>query len=143
MTIDLDFEAVEEYNSTTGKSIILIRYNESGTYTSDVLTNKLTMLVDTGELDSGLSIDWVIETSNLGLGGQTTNTTVTTTTDPIFTVPYNTATLTTSAGSGGGDPHICPLFNSPPGPETLFVSITPTPLWKFRQLNGLSMMEPF
>lgn len=136
ITMDDDFEGYEEYNTTTGKSTILIRYKPSDTYTADVLTNRLALTINTGELDSGLSVDWVVSTSNTGISGQTSNTEVSSSTSPVFTSPYNTSTITVSVGSGGGDPHICPLFN--PSKKTY---ILPTDNLIYKYFDNLDSLD--
>jgi len=80
---------------------LLFRYEPNDIPTVKVFTDGLVFTSNSTDINTDLTIDNVIDTSNSGVVSN----------PEVFNNPYNTTTLQTNNGSGGGDPHIIPLYN--------------------------------
>lgn len=97
-----DHWTVSQHQTGTGPDTynLLFRYKPGGVSTAGEFENRIVFTTST-DLDADLTIHFVIDTTNDGTASN----------DPVFNDPYNIVTVETSAGSGGGDPHIIPLYN--------------------------------
>ena len=89
-----------EYQVDTYTYNLLFKHEPGSIPTSSNFTNKL-VFTSSSSLDTGLNAEWITDITN----------SIDISSTPVFSEPYQSFPIANEVGSGGGDPHIIPLYN--------------------------------